>query len=268
MKDSRSRFGFRVTPFTREIAVNQMFTVPTLTQVVRDLVEAVNGCASAAIIAPAGCGKTVSLRAVTDALPGSRYRVRYTAITGLSKRDMCREIALTMGLPPAGAYNALVHKIQQAARSELDTDAVRPVLLIDDAHELRADVLPMLRVLTNFNMDSRLVLSVVLAGQPPLAEMLRKPEHEDIARRFVHYAVLAPLSRDEVQQYIAHRCAVAGSARVPFDAASLDAIYEVGRGNMRATDLIAHKSLEVAHRRECDTVDATCVVEARRHLWP
>jgi hypothetical protein len=42
----------------------------------------------------------------------------------------------------------------------------------------------------------------------------------------------------------------------------------VGRGNLRATDLIAHKSLEVAHRRDRDTVDATCVVEARKHLWP
>jgi general secretion pathway protein A len=268
MKDSRSRFGFRTPPFTREIEVNQMFTLPRLADVVRALVEVVQGRGSGALIGPAGLGKTATLRAVTDALPASRFRVRYTAITGLSKRDMCKEIALTMGLPPAGAYNALVHKIQQAARAETDTDAVRPVLLIDDAHELRPDVLSMLRVLTNFDMDSRLVLSIVLAGQSPLAELLRKPEHEDIARRLVHYAVLGPLSRDEVQQYVAHRCAVAGSARVPFDDGALDAIYEVGRGNLRATDLIASKSLDVAHRRERDMVDVTCVVEARAQLWP
>jgi type II secretory pathway predicted ATPase ExeA len=268
MKDSRSRFGFRTPPFTREIAVNQMFTLPRLSEVVRALVDVVHGRGSGALIGPAGLGKTAILRAITDALPASRFRVRYTAITGLSKRDMCKEIAVTMGLPPAGAYNALVHKIQQSARAETDTDAVRPVLLIDDAHELRPDVLSMLRVLTNFDMDSRLVLSVVLAGQSPLAELLRKPEHEDIARRLVHYAVLGPLSRDEVQQYVAHRCAVAGSARVPFDDGSMDAIYEVGRGNLRATDLIASKSLDVAHRRERDTVDVTCVVEARAQLWP
>jgi len=116
MKDSRSRFGFKTTPFTREIPVNQMFTLPQLTEVVRALVDAVNSRGSSALIAPAGLGKTAALRAVTDALPQSRFRVRYTAVTGLSKRDMCKEIALTMGLPPAGAYNALVHKIQQARR--------------------------------------------------------------------------------------------------------------------------------------------------------
>lgn len=268
MKDSRSRFGFKTAPFTREIQVNQLFTLPRLEDVVRALVDAVNSRASAALIAPAGLGKTATLRTVAAALPEARYRVRYTAVTGLSKRDMCREIAATMGLSPAGSYNWLVHKIQDAARAEMDTDAVRPVLVIDDAHELRPDVFSMLRVITNFEMDSRLVLSLVLAGQPPLAEMLRKPEHEDLARRLVHYAGLGPLSRDEVQQYVAHRCAVAGSPRVPFDEASLDAIYEVGRGNLRATDLIAYKALEVAHRRDRDTVDATCVVEARKHLWP
>jgi len=268
MKDSRSRFGFKTTPFTREIDVDKLFTLPPLASVVEALVDAVHRRASAALIAPAGLGKTAAMRSVAAALPEARYRVRYTAVTGLSKRDMCREIAATMGLPPAGSYNRLIHKIQDAARAEMDTDAVRPVLIIDDAHELRPDVLSMLRVITNFDMDSRLVLSIVLGGQPPLAEMLRKPEHEDIARRLVHYAVLGPLSRDEVQQYVTHRCAVAGSARVPFDEASLDAIFEVGRGNLRATDLIAYKALDVAHRRDRDTVDATCVVEARKHLWP
>jgi general secretion pathway protein A len=142
------------------------------------------------------------------------------------------------------------------------------VLILDDAHELRPEVLGMLRVLTNFQMDSRLVLSVVLIGQSGLGAMLRRPEHEDIARRLVHYAVLRPLSRDEVQQYVAHRCTIAGAPRMPFDEGSLDALYEVGRGNLRATDVVALKSLEVADRRGHDVVDSSCVIEARRLSCP
>lgn len=266
--DLRSRFHFSAMPFTREIAVDRLFTIPQTADSVAAVVSAVENRMSAAVIAPAGSGKTVLARTVRAALPEARYHVHYTAITGLSKRDMCREVAASMALPPAGAYNHLVRRIQEAARNELDTDAVRPVLIIDDAHELRPDVLGMLRVLTNFDMDSRLVLSLVLVGQPPLADMLRRPEHEDMARRIVHYGILGPLSRDEVQRYITHRCAVAGASRVPFDSSSLDAIFEVARGNLRATDTIAFKSLDVAHRRERDTVDVTCVVEARRLLWP
>jgi type II secretory pathway predicted ATPase ExeA len=266
--DLRSRFNFSTLPFTREIPVDRLFPIPQVGDAVTAVVSAVENRMSAAVIAPAGSGKTVLARTVRAALPEARYHARYTPITGLSKRDMCREVAAVMGLPPAGAYNHLVRRIQEAVRNEFDTDAVRPVLIIDDAHALRPEVLGMLRVLTNFDMDSRLVLSLVLIGQQPLADLLRRPEHEDMARRIVHYGVLGPLSREEVQRYIAHRCAVAGSPRVPFDASSLDAIFEVGRGNLRATDVIAFKSLDVAHRREHDTVDVTCVVEARRLLWP
>ena len=52
----------------------------------------------------------------------------------------------------------------------------------------------MLRLLTNFEMGSRLVVSIVLAGQSGLAAMLRRDEMEDIARRIAHYATLRPLS--------------------------------------------------------------------------
>jgi len=46
------------------------------------------------------------------------------------------------------------------------------------------------------------------------------------------------------------------------------AIYEIGRGNLRATDHLALQALELAHDAGCDVVDAQHVTEARRLLWP
>jgi general secretion pathway protein A len=266
--DIRGRYHFHTLPFTREVPVEHLFVLDSLTEAVEAIQRAVENRMSGAVIGPAGTGKTVCARMLAARLPEARYRVHYSKVASLSKRDMCKEIAAVMGLKPAGAFNHLLRGIQGAAVTATDTDAVRPVLILDDAHELRSDVLGMFRALTNFEMDSRLVLSVVLVGQPPLATMLRRPEHEDVARRLVHYAVLRPLSRDELEQYVAHRCAVAGSAQVPFDPASIDAIYEIGHGNLRATDLVALKALEVADRRKRDAVDTNCVIEARKHLWP
>lgn len=266
--DLRSRFKFQAIPFTREIAVDRLFVLPMYTDAVDALVRAVEQRGSCALLAPAGSGKTVVGRTVAARLPDARYRTRYTKMTDLSKRDLCREIAFAMGVRPAGSYNFLVRAIQDAALGDTDNDAVRPVLILDDAHELRPDVLGMLRALTNFSMDSRLVLSLILIGQPGLGTLLKRPEHEDVARRLVHYAVLGPLSREETEQYVAHRCTAAGAVTVPFDRGSLDAIYEVGRGNLRATDVLAAKALEVADRRDRDVVDSTCVVEARKLLWP
>lgn len=269
MKDFRSRFGFHTTPFTRELPVDDRYHNPVFQEVIDSLAQVADKRMSAALIAPAGTGKTALLRAlVRDHLPEARYRVHYTKVTDLSKRDICREIALAAGAPPAGSYPYLVRNLQERFSSLSETDGLRPVLILDDAHDLRPQVLGVLRVLTNFEMDSRLVLSVLLAGQPPLKELLHRPAFEDVARRLAHYATLRLLSRSETTEYLEHRSTVAGATTVPFDSKAVDAIYEIGRGNLRATDRLALKGLEVAHGENADVVDHTHVVCARKVLWP
>lgn len=268
MKDLRSRFGFHRTPFTREITIADRFSLPEYDDALAAVVQTIDQRMSCALVAPAGTGKTALLRAVVDRLPDARYRTHYVKVTGLSKRDMCREIAAAVGLPPAGTYPALVRKLQDRFVETADTDGLRPVLILDEAHDLRVEVLAMLRVLTNFDMDSRLVLSIVLAGQPKLRDLLRRDELDDIAKRLAHYATLRPLSRDEARRYLEHRCTIAGAATVPFDDGALDAVFEIGRGNLRATDHLARKTLEVAHEQGVDVCGPAHVARARKLLWP
>ncbi len=268
-KDWRSRFGFHTTPFTREIAVRDRYKSEVFDEPLHALARVMSERMSAALIAPSGTGKTALLRTlIEEHLPEARYRVQYVKVANLSKRDMCREIAAAAGVTPAGSYPSLVRNLQERYLALSDTDGLRLILILDDAHELRPDVLGVLRVLTNFEMDSRLVLSVILAGQPPLTDLLRRGPLEDVAKRLSHYATLRLLSRTETQSYLEHRSTVAGAKTVPFDAKSLDAIYEIGRGNLRATDNLALKSLEIAHDQDADTVDHNHVVGARKVLWP
>lgn len=269
IRDFRSRFGFHSTPFTREMAVRDRYRNPLFDDIVEALARVLDARMSAALIAPAGTGKTALLRTlVEEHLPEARYRVHYTKVTDLSKRDLCREIAMACGLPPAGSYPALLRSLQERFSSLTETDGLRPVLILDDAHEFRPQVLSVLRALTNFDMDSRLVLSVVLAGQPPLRRILSQTVFEDVARRLAHYATLRPLSRSETESYLETRSLTAGATTVPFDAKAIDAIYEIGRGNLRAIDHLALKGLELAHGEDADVVDHNHIVSARKVLWP
>ena len=188
-------------------------------------------------------------------------------MTDLSKRDMCREIASVVGAESSGNYPSLVRNLNKHYLNHFDIDGLRPVLLLDEAHELRPDVLSMLRLLTNFDMDQRLVVSIILSGQPHLKTLLRRDDQEDIARRLAHIATLRPLTREQTTRYIEHRIAVAGAQSSPFDDSALDAIYEIGRGNLRATDRLALGALEVAHELDFDRVDSRQVVKAKDQLW-
>jgi len=268
MKDFLARFGLHTMPFTREFPIERRLSQPQFVEAEAGLHRAIEDRQSAALDAPAGTGKSVVLRALKATLAEARYRVHYVKVTCLSKRDMCREVALAVGAEPAGSYNMLVRRLDERFLTTFDQDGLRPVLLLDEAHDLRPDVLAMLRILTNYEMDSRLVVSIVLAGQPGLRTMLRRDEHEDVARRLAHFATLRPLSRQECVGYVEHRIAIAGGRCCPFDQSALDALFEFGRGCMRATDQLALKALQLAHDQNIDAVDAGLVVEARKVLWP
>lgn len=263
-----SPLGFRKTPFTREISVAERFALPHQAEASDALAEAVRQRMSAALIAPAGTGKTVALRLLVSKLPEARYQIRYVKVTGLSKRDLCKEIAAACGLSCAGTYPSLVRKLQDAFEHVAGTDGLRPVLLLDEAHDLRPESLAMLRLLTNFDMDSRLVVALVLAGQPPLSTLLARPEQAAIAQRLAHYATLRALSRDETRDYIVHRSAVAGATTPPFDADAFEALFEMSRGNLRAIDRLALKALELAARSGTSVVSSGDIIAARKLLWP
>lgn len=257
---------FRHTPFTREIRVDDMFSL-SIFEAARDaVIDRLERRMSAAIISPAGTGKTCLLRAIRAGLPEARYRVHYVKVTDLGKRDLCREIAAAMGVQPAGTYPMLVRRLQQELEERTNTDAIRPVLVLDEAHDIRPEVLGLLRVLTNFEWDSRLVVSILLAGQPPLEKILGKAVCEDVAQRIDYYARLRPLSRDESTAYLEHRCSIAGARDFPMDEGAVTSLYEITRGNMRALDRLALGALDQARHAESPMIGSAHVIAARKHL--
>jgi general secretion pathway protein A len=188
-------------------------------------------------------------------------------VTGLSKRDLCREIATAVGVRPAGSYPMLVRRLQEDFEVSSQTDGLRPLLVLDEAHDFRPDVLGILRILTNFDWDSRLVVSLVLAGQPKLEKLLQKASCEDVAQRIAYLARLRLLSRDESASYLEHRCTLAGAPNFPFDKGAVDAIFEMSRGNLRAIDRLALGALDEAAHKGAKAVCASDVTAARKHLW-
>jgi type II secretory pathway predicted ATPase ExeA len=268
MNHYSSRFGFHSVPFSREFNIDKRFSSQFFEEALTALERTTEGRASAALIAPAGSGKTALLRTLAHRLPEVRFRVHYVKVTGLSKRDMCREIAFACGAKTAGTYPLLVRHLQEKFLSLMVIDGVRPVLILDEAHDLRPEVLDILRILTNFEMDSKLVVSIILAGQPHLRDLLRRDAHEAVARRLAHVATLRLLTREESNSYVTHRCNIAGANVVVFHQSSLEALYEITCGNLRAIDQLAAKSLEVAHDSNTNVVDSNHVIQARKLLWP
>jgi type II secretory pathway predicted ATPase ExeA len=263
--DIRAHFGFSTLPFTREIPIKDRWHSDIFDQPLTALRQTIEQRMSSVVLAPSGTGKTLVLRTLRAELPEARYRVHYVKLTSLSRKDLCREIGLAAGFDLSGIYPVVFRMLQQRLR-QFDEDGLRPVLLLDDTQDMSPLVLTTLRILTNFDMDSRLVLSLVLAGDNQLRHMLESQPLEPIRRRMAHIATLRLLSRAETRDYMQHRVRVAGAQTFPFDTQAVDAVFEVSRGNLRAIDQLARKSLELAAQKTIATVDPSLVAEARPYV--
>ena len=255
------------TPFTREIKVEHRFKADFLDNEIAALKKTVEKRMSAALIAPAGCGKSVIVRSLLAALPAARYRTHYFKLADLSARDMCRQVARAVGLQATGSYPCLVQAIEERLQAGFDDSGMRQVFIIDDAHEMRELTLKILKLLTNFDMDSRLVVTVILAGQIPLKACLSRPGVEDIKQRLAYCGEIRLLTREETKAYIAHRCKIAGFTKNPFENSAIDAIYEITSGNMRAIDTIALHAIEEADDNARTMVETPDVIAGRSKVW-
>jgi type II secretory pathway predicted ATPase ExeA len=157
--------------------------------------------------------------------------------------------------------------VQDRFEHYASSDGLRPVLFIDDAHALRPEGYELLKILTNFDMDSKLIVSIILAGHPSLRDKLYRDDLEDIRQRIVHCGELRLLSREETLAYIAHRMTIAGARTSAFDHESLEGIYEMSRGNMRATDTLAFSCLKRAAEAGAKTVGLQHLHQARADVW-
>ena len=102
--DTYATFDLNKVPFTRELTVSEMLSLTHIEDARNGLLACLDRRMSAAIIRPAGAGKTALCRTLCDALPEARYRVHYVKVADLGKRDLCREVATAMGVTPAGTY--------------------------------------------------------------------------------------------------------------------------------------------------------------------
>ena len=266
LPDPRAHFGLAEWPFTSEIAVGKMWRHPALDELVDDLEATVSARFSAAVIAPSGTGKTALLRRLVERLPDTRYRIADIKVTAVSNRDFYRGLARTLGLSPTGTWSSLLDALQAYARTLATTEARRLVILVDEAQDMRPEVLSTLRMLTNFNLDSELVISLILVGDTGLDTLLQRPDLAALRSRLARVVRLRLLSRPETRAYVEHRLDLVGARSQILDDSAIEAVFDYSRGNLRAIDHLCRTALALASKQGLDSVDAGLVTAARKRL--
>lgn len=141
------------------------------------------------------------------------------------------------------------------------------VVIIDEAQNLSARALEMLRLISNLETETEKLIQIILVGQPELKEKLARRDLRQLNQRIIVRYDLAPLDRKETGAYIQSRLFIAGgSGSVEFAEGAVTAIFEATGGIPRMINILADRALTAAFVKSTREISAELVGEATDEL--
>lgn len=210
-----------------------------------------------------GSGKTMLCRVLLQRL-GDHVDMVYLANPNVPASEILRAIAIELQLRiPRDAGRVEILRALQAYLVSRHSKGHLVVLFVEESQAMPIETLEEIRLLTNLETGQHKLLQIILFGQPELDENLRQPSIRQLRERITHSFALAPLTRDEVAEYLSFRLRAAGY-RGPalFSRATIDLIARASQGLTRRINIIADKALLAAFSENTHTVSTRHVRNA------
>ena len=249
-------YGLKWNPFAPDVPTDALRVTPRVESFTWRVEQLAREGGFAAIIGDPGTGKSITLRLLAARLTALR-----DVVVGVVTRpqaglaDFYREIGHLFGVPLSPHNRWAGAKIlRETWLAHIDAALFRPVLLVDEAQDVRTDVLNELRLLASADLDARVILTVVLAGDRRLQERLRDVELLPLDSRLRVKLLLDVASRDELAQCLRHALETAGNPRL-VTPGLLDTLVDHAGGNHRTLMAHAHELLLAGAEREVTQLD-------------
>jgi general secretion pathway protein A len=211
-----------------------------------------------------GCGKTLVSRTLVKELPPHRYDAALVTSPILPPEEFLREIVYQFEGDQGNGHrqkvdslHAINHRMMTNYKAGKDT-----IVMVDEAHLVMDNkaILEELRLLLNFQLNDRFLLTLILIGQLDLEEKIKQVPALD-QRIAIKYR-LRPLTRQVTVQYISFRTKKAGAKRELFSTGAAREIYYLAEGIPRRINSICDLSLLVGFEEKAPFIDKRIVETA------
>jgi len=206
-----------------------------------------------------GCGKTFIARTLLSSLSKNRYSFAYLDYPPVSGAEFLRAIVRTLKyseLPDKKTElleDALLESLQ-ALLLDNAREGKESVIVIDEAHSIEDErIFEKIRLLLNFQTESRFLLSLILVGQPELAGKVSNIRQLD--QRIAVKCHLEALSAEETREYVNRRLEVAGRKGPVFADEVISLLHQATGGIPRRINHICDACLMTGFARKKKIID-------------
>jgi len=249
-------YGLKFNPFSQQVPDTALFTLPQIESFCWRIEQQVGEGGFALVCGDPGTGKSAALRILSERLnQGRDLTVGRLTRPQANLADFYRELGHLFGVPlaPHNRWNSS-KLLREKWLAHIDASVYRPVLLIDEAQEMKSPVLSELRLLSSADLDSRCILTIILAGDQRLAARWEELELLPIASRIRSRLRLEALTPKQLQECLNHLLKAAGNPRL-LTASLIATLCEHAAGNLRLLMNLANDLLATASHQEREQID-------------
>ena len=220
------------------------------------------------LMGEAGTGKTTLLYSLLGLLEKRRFVTAMCNNPTLTRQEFYDLLIMKFGVDCSSSLKSrqLVALEEMFHRNRADE---RPaVLIVDEAQRLSPELLEEIRLLLNVETPREKLLQIIIAGQPELWEVLRRPELRQLKQRVSCVCRLKPLSLEELHEYLHHRLTRAGleSPQTLFPDTTVRLIYEYTQGIPRLVNSLCDSALQTGFALQAARITPAIIEEAAKDL--
>jgi general secretion pathway protein A len=205
-----------------------------------------------------GCGKTLMARALIQGLDPERTDVALLANPCRHPDDLLPEILFQIGGDEPPQDRTQVVRQLNATLYDNFSAGRETAVIIDEGQLLEnPKFFEEFCVLLNFQLNDAFLVTLVLVGQPLLAERVRNCANLD--ERLSARGVVRALEKEDVGPYIELRLSVAGRTAPAFSPDAVEMVAQHTGGVPRRINHLCDLCLVIGYSRKVDVVDEDLV---------
>lgn len=258
----RAFYGLTGNPFAKDIPVDNLYQSQDYKQFKGRMEYFKTARGFAVAYGRPGMGKTTCIRAYTSALNPQLFKVVYLALSQLTIMEFYRNLAMGLGLVPSSKKVDMFHQIQDHIINLQHQKNQTPFIILDEAQLLGGGILNELRMLFNFQMDSKNHAMVLLCGQPAFVSQLNLHIHEPLRQRISVHHEFTGLRSEEVEGFITTLLGKCGVTQPIFAPDAMQAIASASQGCPRLICSLAEKALMIGAQEKLQNITADTIQAA------